>query len=111
MMPAMTAAMDSSPVITGRRMQSSEMFIPPPFPSLHLGDALRRRRRVAFHRPGALGHPLGAVDDHLLARLDIAADDSAVADRALHRHGPPPGGVVVRQHEEETPLLAGLHRG
>src|SRR5690349_17517776 len=105
-MPAMMAAMASNPVMTGRRMQSSEMFIPPGPLLSHAGDALRPRgSMVPLHRPRPLRHPLGAIHDHLLPGRQLAPYHGTVVQHAGQLHAAPVGGAVGAKDEDEAPLL------
>ena len=121
-MPATRAAMESSHVITGRRMQNSEMFIPP-LPGItacwrrRVAAASPRRRRagvvpgarstarepsVTRWAPSTMTFSPAASCPRTTARSPtVRASSTGAAAR----------GAVRRQDEDEPPLLAGLHRG
>src|SRR3954454_19473462 len=93
--------------MTGRRMQSSEMFIALPLAGSVARYALLRR---PLDRLGALGDPLGAVDDHLLPGRQLALHHGAVAGDADQLDVAPVRRAIRPEHEDEAALLAGLQR-
>src|SRR3712207_2447768 len=93
MMPAMMAAMESSPVITGRRMQSSEMFILAAPRLLDARDALRLRRADEAADKGFDGErPVhhGAADAEFGVVQSGRAPPTGRSSRAAAAHCAPP---------------------